>query len=68
MPYRHQIAWPDEQMRFAKIDLAFLIHLSGPQHHEQAVAVQLHLWALMGMVSILGGQFVQAEQLLRPCH
>jgi hypothetical protein len=67
MPYRHQIARSDEQVGFAKIHLTFL-HLNGPQHHEQAIAIQFHLRTLMGVVRVLGGQFVQAEQILNLRH
>jgi hypothetical protein len=54
-------------MGFAKIHLVspWLERCAAPR---TTIAVQFHLGPLMGVMGVLGGQFVQAEQVLNLRH
>ena len=64
MAHRDQIAWTDEDVRFAVYDL-LVDDLRGMGNHEYGVAVGFQLRPLVRVLRILDGQIVQAEFFLQ---
>jgi hypothetical protein len=51
-----------EHVQFAELDALLGVEvLRGPEHHEQGLAVALHLGALVGVHGILDREVVQPE-------
>ena len=60
MPDRDDKALTDDQVCLAVSNL-FADELCGPQHDEQSRVVDIQLWTLVSLMSILDHQLVQAE-------
>jgi len=64
LSYREHEVGPDEDGDLPELQILLTVILEQMHHHEEGIAVLLHLRALVAMTRVLHGQRMQAELLL----